>query len=35
MDKVLFPCPGVQPVCRITQEQVRSHVLCVATRFAI
>jgi hypothetical protein len=21
-------CPGLQPVCRITQEQVRSHVLC-------
>ena len=24
----LSPYPGLQPVCRITQEQVRSHVLC-------
>jgi len=27
MDQAAFPCPGLQPVYRITQEQVRSHVL--------
>ena len=35
---MLFPCrdlivghrPGLQPNCRITREQVRSRVLCVA-----